>query len=119
MNVHVRLISGLWMLVGVALAGLATLDLVTEERSRSLVESSLIVLAAALVAVTAGLTFRRPGLLGRILVRFISIAALLYAAAWLFLGGVEDASGYWPSILFGVALAVYTLLVAKGSPSAA
>jgi len=115
MNLHVRTVGILWVLVGLALGSWALWGLATEEHTRSVVVSWLIVLVFAVVSIAAGVTFGRAGLVGRILIRLVSAVALLYAAVWLFLDGVEDAGGYWPAIVFGVALAGYTFFH-QGAP---
>jgi hypothetical protein len=119
MDIHVRVVGALWVLVGLALGGLARWGLIYEEHSRTVVESWLIALAFALACIAAGFTFGRTGLLGRILVRIVSTLALLYSAAWLLLGGVDDASGYWPAIVFGTTLSIYALFSARRGASAA
>jgi len=106
-----------WAIVGVALVAFAAWGLATEEHSQAVVISWLIVLAFASVAVAAAITFPKGGKSGRVFVRLASVSALLYAAMWLFLGGVEDAGGYWPCILLGVGLSVYGL-VASGKQRA-
>ena len=119
MNPHVRAVSYLWAIVAVALAAWSLLGLATDEHSRSVITSWLIALGFSVLALAAGLTFGRTDLLGRVLVRVVSVLALLYSAAWLLLGGVEDAGGYWPAIIFAVALAIYTLVAARSTARAA
>lgn len=119
MNIHVRVVGALWALVGLALGAWAIWGLLNEDHSRSVVESWLIVLAFAVVCVAAGITFGRTGLLGRVLVRVVSVLALLYAAVWLLFGGLDDASGYWPAIVFATGLSVYALFSARRTASAA
>ena len=117
---HVRIVSWLWLIAGLALVGWAVWGLVTEEHSTSVVASWLIVLTYGAVAIAAGALLPRGKLLGRILVRVAASLALLYAAMWLFLGGVEDAGGYWPGIVIVVALSLYTLLMpSRPTPNAA
>ena len=119
MGIHFRIVRILWLLVGIALSGYAAWGLITDEHLRPVVESWLIVLAFALVSMGAGATLGRSGLFGRVLVRLVSAAVLLYAAAWLLLGGVDDAGGYWPAIVLGVALAGYTLFASRPNLNAA
>ena len=108
---HVRIVGWLWLVAGVELVGWAVWGLVTEEHSTSVVISWLIVITYGTVAIVAGALLPRGGLLGLILVRIAASLALLYAATWLLLGGVEDAAGYWPGIVIAVALSLYTLLI--------
>jgi len=117
-NVHVATVSVSWGVVGLALIAFAGWGLATEEHSQSVVVSWLIVLAFGVIAVTAAITFPRGELMGRVLVRLTSVLALLYAAMWLLLGGVEDAGGYWPWIILGTTLSIYAL-VASRKPRAA
>ena len=118
MSIHVRVAGYLWILAGVALGSWAVCGLTTEEHSKSVVESWLIVLGFAVLAVVAGLTFGCTATLGRVLIRLVSIFALLYSAVWLFLGGIDDASGYAPAIAFATVLAIYALVVSRRTRSA-
>jgi hypothetical protein len=110
MSIHVRNVRALSVLLGVCLALWAIRGLVVEEWSRSALESWLIIVAFATVLVGAGLALGRSQLLGRALLGLACVVMFLYAAAWLFLGGVEDAGGYWPFIVLGVAFASYASL---------
>jgi len=109
----------MWAIVGVSLGAWAIFGLLTEDHYRSVVESWLIVLSFACVAVVGAATFARGQPIGRWLIRVVSVLALLYAVMWLLLGGVEDASGYWPAIVVGVGLSVYALAVARKGTRAA
>ena len=119
MSPHVRAVSFLWTGVGIALGAWAVWGLITEEHWRSVVISWLILLGFALLAVVAGVTFGTTGLLGRVLIRVVSSLALLYSAAWLLLGGLDDAPGYWPAIVVAVALAIYAFAIARRQARAA
>jgi hypothetical protein len=118
MSIHVRVAGYLWILAGVALGTWAVWGLVTEEHSKSVVESWLIALGFAVLAVVAGVTFGRTAILGRVLIRLVSIFALLYSAVWFFLGGMDDASSYAPGIAFATVLAIYALVASRRTPSA-
>jgi hypothetical protein len=115
---RVRAVMYAWTSVGLALAAWATWGLATEGHLPSVVEGWLIVLAFSVLAVAAGLTFGRGAAIGRVLVRVVSSLALLYSGAWLLLGGVDDAPGYWPAIVVAVALSVYSLVVSGGARAA-
>ena len=120
MRRHVLLVSWLWVAAGVALGAWASWGLATEGwEFQSVVVSWFITLSFALLAVAAGLAFLRGGALGRVLVRLVSSLALLYSAAWLLLGGVEDAGNYWPGITLGVTMSVYAFVVSRRQASAA
>ena len=118
MSIHARVAGYLWVLAGLALGSWAVWGLITEEHSKSVVESWLIALGFAVLAVVAGLMFGRTVPLGRVLIRFVSIFALLYSAVWFFLGGMDDASGYAPFIAFATVLAIYALVASRRTPSA-
>jgi hypothetical protein len=111
MNLHVRAVSYSWTTVGLALAAWAMWGLVMGRNYTFVVKSFLIVLGFSVLAVTAGLTFGGGAALGRVLVRLVSLLALLYSGAWLLLGGVDDAPGYWPAIVAAVGLAIYSFVV--------
>jgi hypothetical protein len=111
-NHHVNAVSILWALAGVALVALAAHGLVTESRFESVVVSWLITLGCGALAIIAAITFWRRGLTGRVLVRIVSVLVLIYAAAWLIFGGIEQASAYWPWIIISSGIAVYALWVA-------
>lgn len=113
MNPHVRVVSFLWTIVGATLAAWASWGLVTEDHSRSVITSWLIVFGFSVLALTAGLTFGRTNLLGRVLVCVVAVLSLLYSIAWLLLGGWDDAFGYWPAIILAVLLAIYSFVAAS------
>ena len=112
-HVSIRAVMYAWTCVGLSLAASTVWGLATEDHSASVVEAWLIVLAFSILAVAAGLTFGRGAAIGRVLVRVVSSLTLLYSAAWLLLGGVDDAPGYWPGIIVGVALSIYSLVVSR------
>jgi hypothetical protein len=118
MSFRIRAVTYAWVSVGLALAAWAVWGLATEEHHASVVESWLIVLAFSVLAVAAGLTFGRGAALGPVFVRVVSSLALLYSGAWLLLGGVDDAPGYWPAIVAAVALSVYSLAVSRRARAA-
>jgi len=119
MNRHVRIVSALWVVVGIALAAWGVWGLATEGHETSVALSWLFELGFAALATAAGLTFVRGTRLGRLLVRTVSVLALVYSLAWLFLGGIDDASGYAPAILAFVALSIYGLAASNLAPRAA
>jgi hypothetical protein len=119
MNVHVRIVSGLWLLVGLALAAWSIWGLATQEHWPSVVASWLLVLGFAVLAIVAGAEFGYRRAMGRVLVRVVSGLSLIYALAWLLLGGIEDAASYAPGIALLVALSIYAFFAAKFSASAA
>jgi hypothetical protein len=110
MNSHIRLASVLWIVTGLALASWSAWGFITEGHSRSAVLSDFIVLAFAALAIIAGLTFGKKTI-GRILISITSSLSLIYALAWLFFGGVEDAGSYAPSISVMVIFSIYALYV--------
>jgi hypothetical protein len=75
------------------------------------VASWLIALAFAAALLTAGATFGRTQFLGTAVLSVVSVVFILYAVAWLFLGGVEDAGNYWPALVLGLAFVVYATYV--------
>jgi len=109
MNLRVRAVIYAWTSIGLALAVWAVWGLATQDHYASVVESWLITFAFAVLAMAAGLTFGRGTTIGFVLVRIVSSLALLYSGAWLFLGGVDDAPGYWPAVVAAVALSVFSL----------
>jgi hypothetical protein len=111
MNQHVSAVSILWAIAGLGLIALAVHGLTTQSQFESVVTSWLITLGCGALAIIAAVAFWHRGLVGRVLIRTISVLALIYAAAWLLLGGVEDAGSYWPWIMFSGILAVYGLWV--------
>ena len=119
MNKHVRIVGALWAIVGAVLSVWSVWGLVTEEHFQSVVTSWLIALGPGVLAIVAGVTFGHTKLVGRVLVYIVSGLALLYALAWLFLGGVDDASSYAPAIAGGVALSIYALFACKAAARAA
>jgi len=119
MNVHLRIVSGLWLLVGLVLTAWSVWGLATQEHLPSVVASWLLVLGFAVLAIVAGAASGYKRAMGRALVRIVSGLSLIYALAWLFLGGIEDAASYAPGIVVLVALSVYAFFAAKSSVSAA
>src|SRR5437762_14011877 len=119
MNVHVRIVGGLWLLVGLALAAWSIWGLATQDHWPSVVISLLLVLGFSVMAIVAGAVFGRTNTFGRVLIRIVSGLALIYAFAWLFLGGIDDAASYAPGIVLLVALSIYAFVAAKSSVSAA
>ena len=113
MNRHITAVSVLWGTAGVALIGLAAHGLATESHFRSVVESWLFTLGYGTFAVIAAVTFWRRGLSGRVLIRIVSVLALIYAAAWVLFGGIEEASTYSPWIIASISIAVYALWAAS------
>jgi hypothetical protein len=110
-NRHIGVVSILWAAAGVALIATGARGLMVESHFESVVASWLITLACGALAVISAALFWRRGPAGRVLIRAISTIALIYAAAWLLLGGIEDAGTYWPWIMFSTSLAVYGLWV--------
>ncbi len=90
---------------------MAVRGLTVESHFESVVASWLITLGAGVLAVISAVLFWRGSLVGRLLVRAISAVALIYAAAWVLLGGIADAGTYWPWVVFSTSLAVYGLWV--------
>jgi len=113
MNRHVGSVSFLWIMTGLWLIAVSVHGLVTESWVESVVTSWLIPIAFGALAILAAVTFWRRGLVGRVLIRITSALTILYSAGWLLMGGVEDAGGYWPWILFSTALAIYGIWVAR------
>jgi hypothetical protein len=118
MTFRVRAVMYAWISVGLALAAWAVWGLATQDHYASVVESWLITLAFAVLALAAGLTFGGGAAIGPVLVRVVSSLAILYSGAWLLLGGVDDAFGYWPAIVAAVALSVYSLGVSRRARAA-
>lgn len=119
MAAHVRNVRLISVLLGVALAAWALWGLVTEEHSSSVVTSWLIVLAFAFVLVALAATFGQTKFLGSALLGAVSLVFILYTLAWLFLGGIEDAAGYWPGIVLGFVFFAYANYVScRNHPSA-
>ena len=106
-NLHIRIVSYLLIIGGVALIALLINDFVLDAYQ------DWLVLGIATFPVLAGLMFGRAGLIGRVMVRVVSVMALLYSAAWLFMGGMDDALDYWPGIIIATLLAIYALIVAR------
>jgi hypothetical protein len=100
-----------WIAIGLSLATWAIGELATQDHYASDVKSWVIILALSILAVVAGLSFRRGTALGRVLIRVVSGLALLYSAFWLHRGGLDEAIGYWPAIVLAVALSIYSLVV--------
>ena len=113
MKRHVRVVAFLWGLVGTAFALWSVWGLITEEHSVSVVTSWLLVLAFALLAVFAALSFGRAGVLGRFMVRLVSGLVLAYSLVWLLFGGVDDAHSYLPALVCLVVLAAYSFFTAS------
>jgi len=113
MKQHVRVVAFLWGLVGAAFALWGLWGLITEEHSMSVVTSWLLVLAFALLAVFAALSFGRAGVLGRVMVRLVAGLVLVYSLAWLLFGGVDDALSYLPALVCLVVLATYSFVTAS------
>ena len=113
MNRHVGTVSILWIVAGLWLIAVSVHGLVTESWVESVVTSWLVSIAFGAFAILAAVAFWRRGLVGRVLIWIASVLTLLYAAAWLLMGGVEDAGGYWPWMLFLTALAIYGIWVAR------
>ncbi|MDT3735404.1 MAG: hypothetical protein ROZ00_04165 [Denitratisoma sp.] len=111
MSAHIRNIRVLSIMFGFAFMAWGVWGLIAEEHSRSVVESWLIVLGFGALLVSAGATFRHDRLVGRILIGIASAVIFLYALAWLLLGGVADASGYWPGITIAIVFASYATYV--------
>ena len=109
----------LWVLAGLALAAWSVWGLATEGYDASDITSWLIPLGFAVLALASGYLFGRAGVLGRVMIRFVSIVSLFYACAWLFLGGVEDAGIYVVAIAPLVCLSVYGLIIAAVEANAA
>ena len=119
MNRHVRVVSALWIAAGVVLATWGVWGLVTEGHETSVVLSWLFELGFAALAIVAGLTFARGTRVGSLLIRTVSVLALTYSLAWMFLGGIDDAGGYAPGILAFVTLSIYGLAISRASRRAA
>lgn len=115
MAAHIRNVRLLSVLFGVALSAWAVWGLATQNHSSSVVTSWLIVLAFAFVLVALATTFGRTQFLGNALLAVVSVVFVLYALAWLFFGGVEDAGGYWPGITLGVVFFAYANYVSYRS----
>ena len=92
-------------------------ELFTEEYTKSDVTSLLLVLGFSALAFCAGIAFSRRIELGHTLIRVVSTLALLYSAAWLLLGGVDDAPGYSPAMIFMTLLAIYSFVTSRLSRS--
>ena len=101
---NVRVLSGLF---GVALAAWAVWCLMTQIHSKPVVTSWLVVLAFACLLIAVCVTLGRTRFLGKVLLGVVSIVFVLYALAWLLLGGVDDAGNYWPALALGIAFFGY------------
>lgn len=119
MLAHIRNVRLLSFIFGGALTAWAVWGLATQNHSSSVVVSWLIVLAFASVLVTLAATFGRTRLVGRALLGITSLVFVLYALAWLLLGGVEDAGGYWPALVLGVVFFGYANYVSYRSHTSA
>ena len=119
MNTHIRIVASLWGVSGAAFAGWSTWGLTMEEHSFKVVTVWLLVLGFALLALLAAVSFGRAGVIGRFMVRLVSVLALAYSVAWLLLGGVDDAFSYLPGVVYFVALSAYGLVIASREARAA
>jgi len=116
---HIRIVRVLWIATGLAFAAWGIWGLATEGHDVSVVEGQLILLVFAALAVAGGFFFGRTRVLGRLLICVASVISLLYALAWLFLGGVDDALVYVFGIIPLVCLSIYALVIANVGSSAA
>ena len=114
----VRAVSYAWVSIGLAMAAWAIWGLIKTSQYAFTLRPWLIVLSASVLMIAAGVMFGRGARFGRPLVRLVSWLALLYSGAWLFLGGVDDALGYWPGIVVAVALAIYSIAVTRSARAA-
>jgi len=119
MQRHVKVVSYAWAIAGFGLIAWALWGLMTESHFRSVVESWLTTLAFGMLAIVASIAFVKRTLSGRVLIRLVSVVALFYSAAWLLMGGAEEASTYWPGILVGTVLSIYALVIAGKAARAA
>ena len=109
----IRAVGFAWASIGLALVAYSIWGIVRTSQYGFMIRPWLIVLCASALMIAAGLTFGLGTRFGRPLVRLVSWLALLYSVGWLFLGGLEDALGYWPGIVVAVALAIYSIVITR------
>lgn len=110
-NLQFRVVGILWAMTGAVLGLYAAWELCTTSYSSSATGSLLMVSGFSILAIAAGITLTRMRRLGHVLVFSVSVLTILYAMSWIFMGGVEDASSYWPVISFMTALSLYSFFV--------
>ena len=103
-----RILAAAWLLLGLFLIIWVLYRIVVGGES---LKGWIIVLGYAFPVLFAGWRMSNPGLMGKPVLRFVSIVMLSYAAIWVLFGGMEDAFGYWPVLLFGSMLSAASLIL--------